>query len=213
MTFATAIEKLVREALPTIPSEQRQQIIRMHFVNGLRPTLKQKILTSLPAASYQEAFAVAKNVEAVMALTQGVERQWGQTGSGVSSDVSHRVFAGFAVKQSMGMEAEIEQLRKQVEKLSHSAGKSNSSQHHRWSSTGKPICGACGHEGHIRKFCRGKQEKKGNRHSALMHCIQGQVSDKEDQVLTILEEDETELEVLRRQVKAYQDRERSRFGF
>ncbi len=217
-SFATEMEKLIREAFPTMPAEHRKQVMRMHFIYGLRPGLKEKILTSLPTAGYEEAFAVAKNTEAGLALTHGVEAGYGNPRPvGIGPTSSHQVFAGFAVKQPNALKDEVEQLRKQVEKLNRSAVSSprKAPLRHHWSSTGKAICSACDDEGHIQKFCHGKPgtRKKGAGQGVQMYSVGSPFAGQVKQSLTVVSDDETEVEALREQVKALQDRLLSKAGF
>ncbi len=86
----------MHEALPGTLSEHREPTIRLHFINGLQPEIKQQILMTLPATSYQDAFGVAKNIEAGLALTRGVNLSNLQS-SGMSN--SYPVYTGFVVRR------------------------------------------------------------------------------------------------------------------
>ncbi len=199
--YATAVEKLAREAFPTMPTEHRKDLIRMHFVNGLRPGLRQRILTSHPGASYDDVFAASKSIEAGLTLTESATN-WASTTTEYSTGNDHRVFAGFTPKQPKGAKGN----------LGHSM--LNSSQKRfQWSASGKPICSACQVEGHIKRFCP-NMAQEARRNIAQSYYIAPLMKNPESmQYLTVVDDEESEVEVLRRQVKALQDRKQSKAGF
>ncbi len=90
--YACDVSKLVKNAFPNIEGDARQDLLRTHFVRGLKPDLLFHVLTVKPGASYIESYQLAQNFETgkqlIRQATLGTARE--TAGGG-------QVFAGFAM--------------------------------------------------------------------------------------------------------------------
>ncbi len=96
--YATALQKLVRSAYPTMPADHHQGVLRDFFIKGLRRDIQAHILTTMPGASFQEALGVAQSFDTGLKLLQGVRDLTSKEAYGEKP----KVYAGFALNSNKG---------------------------------------------------------------------------------------------------------------
>lgn len=171
--YATDLQQLVRSAYPTIPPDQRQLIIRDHFIRGLRKDIRRHILTTVPGATYAQALTIARNFDTGLRLANGVDG----TSSSTAPTNQPQVYAGFVLQNPpqqqvnamshSGVRRGYSRGRRFQGRRGYSSGgrnfvprsqSSNQSQNTnrqglQFTSDGKPICCACKGIGHYRRDC------------------------------------------------------------
>ena len=165
--FGREIQQLVRRAYAEMPVEHQDTLMREHFVNGLRPTLKRIVLISDPK-DFQKALEVAKREEINDQISNG-SAPWARSVP-LAAQACAAPIAAMSSEQHLN--DRIDRLENLVEKLTIAVADSkrpapekqpNFGRKYNWSSSdrylrctnGRPICNYC-KVGHVEQKCREK---------------------------------------------------------
>ncbi len=95
--YAASISRLVKNGNPTFGEAERLELLRTHFIRGLRPELALHVTTTHPGCTYAEAFKLAQNYEVARKLMQQQAHVLGRTEDNRNQNDTPSVFAGFHV--------------------------------------------------------------------------------------------------------------------
>ena len=167
--FGREIQLLVWRAYAEMPFEHQDTLMREHFVNGLRPSLKRIVLISDPK-DFIKALEVAKREEINDQVTNG-SAPWVRS---FSMTNPNQVSAPVAATSAEPPVVErLNRLENMVEKLSLAMAESkkaneppNFGRQYNWhedrnlrTTDGRPICNFCKRVGHVEAKCRTKQNR------------------------------------------------------
>ena len=172
--FGRVIQQLVRRAYSEMPLEHQTTLMREHFVNGLRPSLKCIVLISDPS-DFNKALEVAKREEINDQVANGTA-PWVQSFTTPSAPTAPVA----VISGEKQLSDRMDRLESVVEKLTTAlaesnihtgprAGPPNFGRKYNWSSSrnlrstdGRPICNYCKRVGHVERECRSKKQWQGN---------------------------------------------------
>ena len=174
VTYVGELRALADKAYPGWTNEQRLQLVRDQFVQGVcSSTVQLRLMKEMPN-TLDEALQLAIQQESVETAQRRLSKECGH-GSSVASSGVEELAAGSGLaalsvqqlrKQAQDSERMVEDLRKQVEELNRrlsGKGKTTAADQQRQSSTRKQgsaviTCWNCGERGHVRRNCPRKRK-------------------------------------------------------
>ena len=174
VTYVGELRALADKAYPGWTNEQRLQLVRDQFVQGVcSSTVQLRLMKEMPN-TLDEALQLAIQQESVETAQRRLSKECGH-GSSVASSGVEELAAGSGLaalsvqqlrKQAQDSERMVEDLRKQVEELNRrlsGKGKTTAADQQRQSFTRKQgsaviTCWNCGERGHVRRNCPRKRK-------------------------------------------------------
>ena len=179
LEFVGALRVLADRAYPKWSAEQRKELLRNQFVQGVRSSLVQlKLMKEMPA-TLEDALTMANQIQTVEEAQKRLQKDRSQMETCELGDSTSNVISGGETnsleerrlpEQLKRTEAVVQQLAKQVQQLlsEQSTGKQRVSQAGTWGDRRQRgpqqglVCWACGKQGHIKRNClsrKGTQKK------------------------------------------------------
>ena len=167
--FGREIQQLVRKAYADMPVNHQDTLMREHFINGLRPSLRRLVLIGDPS-KFEDALTIARREEIHDELAHG-SAPWvkpNQAGYEVpvaANEAETKVEQRLDRLENMFERFMAMSVQSQNQNQNQIRNKPTNRQFNRdqRSSDGRPICGFCSKVGHKEANCYAKHGRKNSK--------------------------------------------------